>query len=110
MVQIDKKIEPNSARTSKQISDLLEVDLHVGYFNQVLQVWVRLDDGLENLLCYTWDYTLQFIVVDVGALRSHCVSSFLNYAHEITHHHSEGLAGTCLTVGKDCAVVAIEHI
>jgi hypothetical protein len=56
------------ALTRKEISDLLEIDFHVGDLYEVLQVSVAFDNGLENLFCYPRDDTLEFARVDIGAL------------------------------------------
>ena len=57
-------------RTLEKIADAFKVDLHVGDLDKVLEMCVRLDDGLEDLLGDTWDDTSQVRRVDVGTLHN----------------------------------------
>ena len=57
-------------RTGQQITDLFEVDLHVRDFDEILEMRVAFDDGLEDLLRDAGDDASQFRVVDVGTLQS----------------------------------------
>jgi hypothetical protein len=55
--------------TRKQISNSLQINLHIRYFDEILEMRVTLHDGLEYLLCYPGDNTFQLVRIDVCALE-----------------------------------------
>ena len=61
-----------SQLTCKEITNPFQVNLHVGDLNQVLEVGITLDDGLEYLFCNSGDDTLEVVVINVGTLASSC--------------------------------------
>lgn len=55
--------------TSEEISNPLQVDLHIGHLDHVLYVRIALNNGLEYLLRYSWYNALEFLIVDIGTLK-----------------------------------------
>lgn len=61
--------QEGKTRTRQQVPDSFKIDLHVGDFHHILQVRVRLDNRLEDLLCDSGNQALQVWGVNIRALK-----------------------------------------